>query len=675
MTHIANELARPGFQALGWALVHFLWQGALVALGLASAKLWLRQSTARVRYAVSCIFLLILLALPVATLATLVSQPQPVSDSGWTEAQSGATTTVWAATVAASGSALGGGIIESVTRFLPAIVAVWILGVVLLSLRWMAAWACLRRVRSAASLAIPPAWNEALREMQRRLAVSTPVRLSINRLAQGPSVAGWLRPVILLPAAALAGLDRPTLEAVLAHELAHIRRHDYLVNLAQVAVETLLFYHPAVWWVSREIRLERENCCDDAAAGVCGDRVIYARALVELEQARAEQGPAEPSFALAATGGSLLRRVERLLRGAETAGGHSPSWFSALAGVVIVACAVASLHPEARAQVLFEPPFALRADEPSPVPSARPVARPRARLMAAAVLPSPAAPTRSPQTQANPAPESQAAPESSRQEDFLTGMAEAGFRNLPVDQLIALKVHGVTPEFARSVKQAGYASVTPEQLINLRIHGVDAGFMQEVKGEGLGDLSLEALVDLRIHGVTPDFIGQMKNAGYAGLKAGQLTNLRIHGVDGAFAEAVKSAGLGRLSLDDLVSLRIHGVTPDFIAGMRDAGYGNLTAEKLTELRIHGVDGAYARGLKSNGLANLSPDDLIGLRIHGVDPAFVGEMKDAGYGGLTAEEYQRLRTNGVDAGFVQHLSQHGFKNLTVEQLIHARRAGM
>ena len=112
------------------------------------------------------------------------------------------------------------------------------------------------------------------------------------------------------------------LEAVIAHELAHIRRHDYLVNLLQATVETLLFYHPASWWISRQIRVEREHCCDDMAVELCGDRLTYARALADLEQMRG----ADMKLALAASGGSLIRRIRRLLGVSSTDQNHSPTW-------------------------------------------------------------------------------------------------------------------------------------------------------------------------------------------------------------------------------------------------------------------------------------------------------------------------------------------------------------
>ncbi len=125
-------------------------------------------------------------------------------------------------------------------------------------------------------------------------------------------VIGWIRPVILVPAAALAGLDPTALEAVLAHELAHVRRHDYLVNLMQSMVEALFFYHPAAWWISRQIRTEREHCCDDAAVELCGDPILYARALERLEDLRHSLEP-NPGLALAANGGILMNRIKRLI--------------------------------------------------------------------------------------------------------------------------------------------------------------------------------------------------------------------------------------------------------------------------------------------------------------------------------------------------------------------------
>jgi beta-lactamase regulating signal transducer with metallopeptidase domain len=136
-----------------------------------------------------------------------------------------------------------------------------------------------------------------------------------SSLVDAPTVIGFLKPVILLPTSALTGLSMQQLELLLAHELAHIRRHDYLVNILQSVIETLLFYHPAVWWVSHRIRVEREHCCDDVAVRVSGNAVVYAKALATLETLRHE-----PQLALAANGGQLVKRIKRVLGKPEKSG-------------------------------------------------------------------------------------------------------------------------------------------------------------------------------------------------------------------------------------------------------------------------------------------------------------------------------------------------------------------
>ena len=171
--------------------------------------------------------------------------------------------------------------------------------------------------------------------LSRRLHISRAVALLESTLVDVPTVVGFVKPVVLLPASALAGLTLQQLEAILAHELAHIRRHDYLVNLLQTLVETVLFYHPAVWWVSRRIRVERENCCDDLAVRLCGDPVAYASALADLEALRSGPLP-DHHIAMAATGGSLLQRVRRLLGAPTSHTGRGPAWLAGSVAVLLV---------------------------------------------------------------------------------------------------------------------------------------------------------------------------------------------------------------------------------------------------------------------------------------------------------------------------------------------------
>ncbi|MHC4213190.1 MAG: M56 family metallopeptidase [Planctomycetota bacterium] len=157
------------------------------------------------------------------------------------------------------------------------------------------------------------------------------VELTESALVQVPTVIGWLKPVILLPASVLTGLSTEQLEAILAHELAHIRRHDYLANMFQTVIEIVGFYHPAVWWVSHKIRIERENCCDDIAVRVTGDGVGYAKALTAIEELRG----GGHRLAVAASGGSLFDRVRRLL-GSDSRQQNSSGRAPALTAILLV---------------------------------------------------------------------------------------------------------------------------------------------------------------------------------------------------------------------------------------------------------------------------------------------------------------------------------------------------
>jgi len=195
-----------------------------------------------------------------------------------------------------------------INRLLPTTVIVWLAGVLLLSIRLIAACAGVERLKRA-TRAVDTTVALRVQSLAHRFGIDKPVRVFESALVRVPTVVGYLRPVILLPASVITGLAPAYLDAVLAHELAHVRRHDYLINTLQTLVETLLFYHPAVWWCSRQIRIEREHCCDDMVVEAGGNRVAYAAALAQLEELRGLQ----PMLSLNASGGRLVDRIRRLL--------------------------------------------------------------------------------------------------------------------------------------------------------------------------------------------------------------------------------------------------------------------------------------------------------------------------------------------------------------------------
>jgi HEAT repeat protein/beta-lactamase regulating signal transducer with metallopeptidase domain len=382
--------------AVGWGLVHFVWQGALVAGVTAIALEATRRSAASVRYAIGIAALATMAALPIVTTWRAVTVPgvgtgvvpgvTPVPAEASELRGAGTDLRAAAEPRPASDEALvyegrttpADGWRQMATRVrqrsapllaaaLPWLVALWALGVLLLSARLVGGWLRARRFRIQGVTPAPDWCSAAVTRLAARLDLRRRVRVLESKLVEVPLVMGALRPMILLPASALSGLSVDQLEAILAHELAHVRRHDYLVNLVQSVVETLLFYHPAVWWVSRQVRLEREHCCDDLAVAVCGNREGFARALVGMERLRFTP----PAAAVRANGGSLVMRVRRLLTPELShvdAASRSAAAVIAMATALTigVAASVPAMVSPASPRLIANPPAALSHAQAAP---------------------------------------------------------------------------------------------------------------------------------------------------------------------------------------------------------------------------------------------------------------------------------------------------------------------
>jgi len=310
-------------KALGATLLHSLWEGAAVALALAMALSVVRCS--RVRYAAACLAMLVVLAGFGVTFYRLMPRHT-----------SGATIVRILPLVSPSldGVPVGTRTWE-VADLLPWLAPLWMAGVLLFQLRCLASWMAATRLRRIGVCGAPDAWRKRLDALRVRLRMTRPVTLLESCFAEVPAVIGHMRPVILMPVGLLAGLPAGQVEAILLHELAHIRRGDYLINLMQTVVEGLLFYHPAIWWISTVIRAERENCCDDLVVATTVDAHEYATALAALATNRWTMR----DTALAATGGDLVKRIRRLL--AQPEGPRSAMAPMLSAGILIVTCGVA----------------------------------------------------------------------------------------------------------------------------------------------------------------------------------------------------------------------------------------------------------------------------------------------------------------------------------------------
>ena len=375
-------------QKLGWTLLHFLWQGTAIAVIYAAIRrLTGRSLSAPGRYALAC---LALAAMAVTPPITFLLIPQGGNLPAMPAIQWNIPASAW-------------------QSMLPGFVAVWLMGVLTFSIRLFGGWRFTRRLRAASSAASAE-WQRTLDSIAASVMTSRPVSLVVSSLVEVPEVIGWLRPAILVPVGALTGLPVEQITALLAHELAHIRRHDYLANIAQNVVEAVLFYHPAVWWISQRIREERELCCDDVAVAASGDALTYARALAHLESIQ----PPRLKTALAANGGSLLNRLQRLIDPGRDDYNTLPcagtAWAMTL--LLMAGVGVATLHA-AQTSVTTRIAEAVAQIDPQLPPAAKPAAGGLSSHVShlvsqarASLLFDPFLPTRAPEAVAVPRPDS-----------------------------------------------------------------------------------------------------------------------------------------------------------------------------------------------------------------------------------------------------------------------------
>ena len=345
-------------QRVALALLHFLWQGALVWAALALLLRCLRETgsaaerKANVRYAVCCGGLLMMVGLPFAT-AWWMGPKQAVSINVPSDSvvpayevdnapnligdHFDAAEPVAKADGAVVPTSIDAGTSSRSQSWLQArafhwVFWIWIVGVSLLSM-WHLSGLWLSRRLSLSGRKPPGHVSQLVRSLSDQMGIRRDVQVRQTPLS-GPVLIGWLRPTLLLPVAVITGLTTRELESILAHELAHIKRHDYLVNILQSIVETVLFYHPAVWWVSRRMRVEREFCADDVALRICDGRETYARSLLKI----AELGRVASATSVAASGGSLVDRIRRVLGTNDSGTQHRAPMSTALASLLVVGC-------------------------------------------------------------------------------------------------------------------------------------------------------------------------------------------------------------------------------------------------------------------------------------------------------------------------------------------------
>jgi bla regulator protein BlaR1 len=532
-------------RAVCWTLLHSLWQGLIFAVVAGVVLVLTKKSGASLRYNLLCGGLCLFLAVSGYTfyrqlvpagagMRGVASTAAMVNGRAGEAAEGGADL---AATIGA-GHTLRSGIDALVGYFnrnASLVVLIWFMVFVARFVQLLSGWVYTQRIRHYQTRPAPADWQERLARLLEKLRITRPVSLLESALVKVPVVVGALKPIILVPMGMLAGLPPEQVESILLHELAHIRRRDYLFNLVQHVVDTVFFFNPALIWVSSLIRAERENCCDDVAIRETKSRRRLIEALVSFHEY--EQSAQGYALGFAAQESQVVRRVKRIVD--KTNHSLNAGERVLLMGGLMVMCAAFATIKAGRGQAA------------APVVTMRQttVVKPAAKIVDTTIKPvikEAQAPTRVRIAAAK---------------DTVSPVEDDPFSHLTVDQIIECRDHGVTPGFIADFKKMGYKHISIDRAIELKDHGVSTDFIAGFIAAGYDRVSLDQALELRDHGVSVEFIRDLHGLGFANISLEKATELVDHGVTIDFITSWQKKTGKLLELDDYIKLRDAGISP------------------------------------------------------------------------------------------------------------------
>jgi beta-lactamase regulating signal transducer with metallopeptidase domain len=529
-------------------------------------------------------------------------------------------------------------------------------------------------------------WIQLLSECADIMGIRRSVRLLRSREPNMPMAFGTRRPAILIPVIADTWPEDRR-RAVVFHELAHIARYDCLTQALACLACTMYWFHPAVWWVARRLRIERELACDDLVLHAGASARDYAGHLLEIAYTVGNNRV----LALAVSMARPRQLEGRMLAVLDVARNRNvPVFRLRVAGATIAA---ALLLPLA-----------------STMPIVVAVERKAVRAPAAVLSPAAQQTAVSKETQSGTWEIRLTSTEGIVHLRLVELNSSSG-TNMPIQRLEGLTAtqlagaggpvqfrlrrdagtfafEGVIrngigagtfsfapePNFPAELAKRGFARPTALEQYQLARHDIGYAFLDELTKQGYAKPQTSELVRAGQHGVNVDFVREMSVLGYRLGSLAPLIELRDHGVTPAYTRELASLGFKGLSADDLRRARDHGVTPEYVRAMRDAGYNGLMMEQLVNARDHGVSAEFVRELGDAGHQKLPLDQLIRVRDHGVSSEYAREMRQLGYG-VPIEELVRARDHGVSLEFVREMKALGYDRLTIEDLVTLRDHGL
>ncbi len=717
-------------KALGWMVLHTLWQATLIGFVAGILMVALRHHPARMRYWTANGALLLILLAALGTFGyyykslgiTAMETGQGISHDP--AALVSANFPVQAAELKQAEVLAEVNMADYFSRHLPLIVAFWFLGMSMFLLRLLGNIGYIYYLKNHLNFPVESFWDDLLQGLARKSRMAAPIRLLESALVRTPLVIGYLKPVILFPIGMINRLDPANVEAILAHELAHIAHRDYLFNILQSIVEALFYFHPAVWWLSSKIRHEREIAAADAAVRLTGNSMEYAKALVIIQDMAFL--PLSPSLAFAGQQKrQLIQRVHHILH-IQPSTNLAMEKFIGTCAILLVLLGLGYAQnknttsvPESYAQTVTSGNtlsgiwegtikddkvcinLSSRSEQSSWIngdcyPKSEFSSLPT--VEAEFTLSRPAgtitfkgkfennegygrfrfAADQGFSTWLKENGISGIDEEAmvhlffaNIDQDYIKSLTQAGFPKLTTEEIMNAKIHDLSPEYIKQCSEMGFGKLSFEDVLNFKIHDITPAFLNDLKKSGLGSLSAEEALNMRIHDLSPTAIAEFKKMGFADLSSDDLLNLKIHEITPAFLDEMRKAGFDKLSAEDAMNLKIHGITPAFIDEMRKTGFDKLSAEDAMNLKIHDINTEFVRKLNNGGFRNLSVDDAVNCKIHGVNSADLSGFAKLGFTKIDVDDAVNLKIHEVTPAFIESMRSKGFTDLDLEEYVNLK----
>ena len=759
--HMENIFNQNLNYAIGWTVIHSLWQATAIAILSGIVMIILRKKTAQTRYIVHNVALFAVLVSAVitfnlynsesnlgvenvanlvapvpsdlidATTKITIESPESVNETieiGKNQAPIAENKAATLPLPIVSDSALS---MEGMKNYFDAniyfVVLIWLMGVGLFLLKLMGGISYVYYLRSQHNFPVDEYWFETIQNLSKRVNIQKPIDLVESALVRSPVVVGYLKPMILFPIGAINRLNPQEVEAILAHEIAHIMRDDYVFNIIQSVIEALFYFNPAVWWISANIRAERENCCDDVAIQLCGNSMTYAKSLVVVQEMQYYSA----AFAMGFAGqrkNQLLLRVQRVLNQSN----NKSNVMEKLIATCLIVLGFVFLSyggsnpispnlnmPESLTELVSDTddgPLSMSGYWNAEIKNESVFVNfqhksatnnwnsghtfDKKEFSALPTTESEFTITREAGTvnlkgkfdgnegygkftfTENADFKTFLAKEgieitkehdimmlfmSNINRDYVAFLKQNGYKDISKNKLVELGIHGLTKDVLTNYfSNFDKKDLTLNKLIELKIHGVTAEYRKSLNDAGFIDVPLQQIIEAKIHGVSPEYLADLTASGYKPTSLQEVIEFKIHGVNGDFIKKIRGSSNREMTNNQIVEAKIHGVDQIDVDKVVQAGV-EPSNENLRDFAIHGIDADYIAKMQNAGFGKLSPQQLIEAKIHGVTPELAKSYAAMGYPDLSFRKVVEFKIHGITSEYAQSMAASGYKDLSANKL--------